>query len=98
MLKINILCMCMYLDRYLPLTDCYCNTGDQLNMTTVTITRDQAIDWSSNPIPLPVLKLDVEKIVIDFPCKFKNTLNPKEYNVRPSKTSKVTIEVDYSCD
>ena len=84
---------------FLPLTDSYYNTDDPNNTTTtLTITPDQAIVWSSNPISLSAFELDDKKIVVDLPCKFKSTLNPEEYNVRPSKTSKVTIEVDYSCD
>ena len=56
---------------FLPLTDSYYNANDPLNMTTVTITPDQAIVWSSNPIPLPVFELDDKEIVVNLPCKFK---------------------------
>ena len=67
-------------------------------MTTVTITHDQAIVWSSNPIPLPVFEADVEKIIVDLPCKLRSTLTPEKNNVRQSITSMVPIEVDYLCD
>ena len=84
---------------FLPLTDSYYNANDPLNMTTVTITPDQAIVWSSNPITLPVLELDVENIVVDFPCKFNSTLKSGKSNVRPSEASMVPISVTYHrCD
>ena len=67
-------------------------------MTTVTITSDQAIVWSSNPIPLPIFEVDVEKIVVDFPCKLRNTLNPEVKNIQPSYISMIPIEVLYPCD
>ena len=79
---------------FLPLTDSYYNTDDQHNITTVTITHDQAIVWSSNPIPLPVLELDVEKIVVDFPCKFNST---RGGYIQPSRLSVVPIVIDYDC-
>ena len=84
---------------FLPLTDSYYNTDDQHNTTTVIITPDQAIDWSSNPITLPVLELDVENIVVDFPCKFISTLKSGGSNVQPSEMSMVPINVTYHrCD
>ena len=82
---------------FLPLTDSYYNTDDQHNTTTVIITPDQALLWSSSPITLPVLELDVENIVVDFPCKFNSTLKSGINNVQPSETSMVPINVTYHC-
>ena len=84
---------------FLPLSDSYYNTDDQNNTTTVTITPDQAIVWSFKPITLPVLDLDVENIVVDFPCKFYSTLKSGGSNVQPSNLSMVPITVTYNrCD
>ena len=79
----------------LPLTGSYYNTDNQHNMTTVTITRNQARMWSIDGIPLPVSEVDVEEIFFNLPCKFKSTLHP---NVRSSTTSMVPIIIDYDCD
>ena len=66
-------------------------------MTTVAVTRDEAKVWSSNPILLPVLALDVEGIVVDLPCKFKS-MNPERKSVQPTGTSMVPIKILYHCD
>ena len=97
MLKLtSFVCTSIY-NCCLPLTGSYYNTDDQHNMTTVTITRNQARKWIS--IPLPVSEVDVENIVVDFPCKFKSTLKSGGSNVQPSETSMVPINVTYHrCD
>ena len=82
---------------FLSLTNSYYNTDDQHNTTTVTITHDQAIVWRLNPIPLPVFEVDVDKIVVNFPCKFKS-MNLKRNNVQPTEKSVVPIEILYHCD
>ena len=80
------------------ITGSYYNTDDQHNMTTVTITHNRAREWWSNPIPLPVSEVDVEEIVVNFPCKFKSTLTSTIENVQHSKTSMVPIRILYPCD
>ena len=98
MLKLTcFVCTSIY-NCCLPLTGSYYNTDDQHNMTTVTITRNQAREWSSNPIPLPVSEVDVEEIVVNFPCKFKSILTSNIENVQPSKIFVVPIRILYPCD
>ena len=47
-------------------------------MTTI-ITREQASNWES--IPLPIFQVNVTKIDVNFPCKFKTA---RGNNVEPA--------------